>query len=94
MAEIVRMTSQKHPLQVGVPLFPFSHATAFARGQASGSDASSPGRVAPLPVSSDFQAPPVPRIIPITPSPPPLQASWTSQSSVNMQTMVDPHVYL
>ncbi|GBE78229.1 hypothetical protein BKA93DRAFT_784774 [Sparassis latifolia] len=31
MTEIVRMTSQMHPLQVAVPLYPFSHAGVFPR---------------------------------------------------------------
>lgn len=32
MTEIVRMTSQMQPLEVGVPLYPFSHAGVFAKG--------------------------------------------------------------
>lgn len=31
MAEIVRMTTQMQPLQVGIPLYPFSRHTAFER---------------------------------------------------------------
>ncbi|CAL1695491.1 unnamed protein product [Somion occarium] len=31
MTEIVRMTSQMQPLEVGVPLYPFSHATLFSK---------------------------------------------------------------
>jgi hypothetical protein len=34
MREIVRMTAQKQPLQVGVPLYPFSHKTLFSRNEA------------------------------------------------------------
>ena len=30
MSEIVRLTSQKQPLEVGLPLYPFSHTTLFA----------------------------------------------------------------
>ena len=29
MREIVRMTAQKQPLEVGVPLYPFSHTSLF-----------------------------------------------------------------
>ena len=32
MTEIVRMTSHMQPLEVGVPLYPFSHAGVFAKG--------------------------------------------------------------
>ncbi len=31
MTEIVRMTSQMQPLEVGVPLYPFSHAGVFSK---------------------------------------------------------------
>lgn len=31
MTEIVRMTSQMQPLEVGVPLYPFSHTTLFSK---------------------------------------------------------------
>ena len=34
MREIVRMTAQKQPLQVGVPLYPFSHKTLFSKDEA------------------------------------------------------------
>lgn len=30
MKEIVRLTTQKRPLEVGLPLYPFSHTTLFA----------------------------------------------------------------
>jgi len=33
MREIVRMTAQKQPLEVGVPLFPFSHASLFRKDE-------------------------------------------------------------
>ncbi|KAF9056260.1 hypothetical protein BJ165DRAFT_1336075 [Panaeolus papilionaceus] len=33
MREIVRMTAQKQPLEVGVPLYPFSHATLFRKDE-------------------------------------------------------------
>ncbi|KIY47052.1 hypothetical protein FISHEDRAFT_46184 [Fistulina hepatica ATCC 64428] len=33
MKEIVRLTSHKQPLEVGMPLYPFSHATAFRKDE-------------------------------------------------------------
>ena len=53
MTEILQMTTQAQPLKVGVPLYPFSHASVFNRGE----DGKSPdmegvaagGHVAPLP---------------------------------------------
>lgn len=53
MREIVRMTAQKQPLQVGVPLYPFSHRTLFSRDEAPVSD-ESPGSV-PLPISPSYE---------------------------------------
>lgn len=44
MREIVRLTGQKQPLQVGVPLYPFSHQTLFEKdemNQQSSNDVSS-----------------------------------------------------
>ena len=46
MSEIVRLTRQMEPLEVGVPLYPFSRETAF--------DKSSPAG-APLPSGSPFE---------------------------------------
>jgi hypothetical protein len=46
MSEIVRLTSQMEPLEVGVPLYPFSRTTAF--------DKPSPTS-APLPSGSPFE---------------------------------------
>jgi len=51
MTEIVRMTTQRQPLEVGFPLYHFSHATLFTdRGAREAESASGP--VAPLPVRS------------------------------------------
>ncbi|TRM66190.1 hypothetical protein BD626DRAFT_486984 [Schizophyllum amplum] len=50
MREIVRMTTQKQPLEVGFPLYAFSHATAFAKDAVSQSTTNEP-LPAPLPVS-------------------------------------------
>jgi hypothetical protein len=33
MREIVRLTGQKQPLQVGVPLYPFSHHSLFEKDE-------------------------------------------------------------
>lgn len=48
MREIVRMTAQKQPLEVGVPLYPFSHTTLFRKDQPPSDEAAG---AAPLPVS-------------------------------------------
>lgn len=56
MREIVRLTEHKTPLEVGVPLFPFSHAGVFRKNEKPRSppeDAS----IAPLPVSPPFEEP-------------------------------------
>ncbi|KAI0321367.1 hypothetical protein OF83DRAFT_1100013 [Amylostereum chailletii] len=53
MTEIVRMTTQQRPLDVGIPLYPFSHAGVFSKSQAS--DEEAPVHVAPLPVSPSFE---------------------------------------
>lgn len=49
MTEIVRMTTQIHPLEVGIPLYPFSHASVFAK------EARPMGMSAPLPDSRTFE---------------------------------------
>ncbi|KAJ7631002.1 hypothetical protein FB45DRAFT_793800 [Roridomyces roridus] len=49
MREIIRTTAQKEPLQVGVPLYPFSSTTLWRRGQSSPEEGTSSG--VPLPVS-------------------------------------------
>ena len=51
MTEIVRMTSQMRPLEMGVPLYPFSHSGVFPinKGDAPASTS------APLPDSSSFE---------------------------------------
>ena len=55
MSEIVRMTTQQQPLEVGIPLYPFSHAGVFSK-PVPGSDEDAihvPG--APLPLSPSFE---------------------------------------
>jgi hypothetical protein len=53
MREIVRMTAQKQPLQVGVPLYPFSHKTLFSRDKAPVLSDESSGS-APLPINPSY----------------------------------------
>ncbi|KAH9175263.1 hypothetical protein EDB89DRAFT_1847750 [Lactarius sanguifluus] len=52
MTEIVRMTTQQQPLEVGIPLYPFSHAGVFSK-PASGSEEDA-GH-APLPLSPSYE---------------------------------------
>jgi len=47
MREIVRMTAHKHPLEVGVPLYPFSHQSLFRKDEPPPEEEESTG--APLP---------------------------------------------
>jgi hypothetical protein len=53
MREIVRMTAQKQPLQVGVPLYPFSHKTLFSKDKSPVLSDESSGS-APLPINSSY----------------------------------------
>jgi len=55
MVEIVRMTTQQQPLEVGIPLYPFSHAGVFAKPPAGEDDDRLPSHVAPLPVSPPYE---------------------------------------
>lgn len=52
MTEIVRLTTQMHPLEMGVPLYPFSHSGVFPINKG-GSAGTASG--APLPDSSSFE---------------------------------------
>ncbi|KAF9569661.1 hypothetical protein CPC08DRAFT_652540 [Agrocybe pediades] len=54
MREIVRMTAHKQPLEVGVPLFPFSHATLFRKDEGSHSSGDDHAGAAPLPLSPQY----------------------------------------
>lgn len=55
MREIVRLTGQKQPLQVGVPLYPFSHHSLFKRdGLPQESPSETSGMQVPLPISPSF----------------------------------------
>jgi hypothetical protein len=53
MTEIVRMTTQQQPLEVGIPLYPFSHASVFAKGE--GEEQHDGEHIAPLPVLNDVE---------------------------------------
>ncbi|KAJ7254029.1 hypothetical protein B0H12DRAFT_1202366 [Mycena haematopus] len=58
MREIIRTTAQKQPLEVGVPLYPFSHSTLWRKDEVSHSQHNSPddtSSMAPLPVSPRFE---------------------------------------
>jgi len=55
MREIVRLTGQKQPLQVGVPLYPFSHHSLFKKdGLPQESPSETSGMQVPLPISPSF----------------------------------------
>lgn len=55
MREIVRMTAQEQPLEVGIPLYPFSHAGVFDKAlSSSGSGDGCPTPPAPIPHGSPF----------------------------------------
>lgn len=51
MTEIVRMTTQMQPLEVGVPLYPFSHAGVFSK-----ETMPTDGTGAPLPDSTQYES--------------------------------------
>ncbi|KAK7463678.1 hypothetical protein VKT23_007021 [Stygiomarasmius scandens] len=56
MREIVRMTAQKQPLEVGVPLYPFSRNSLWRKGEGNGSqNGSEDGSAIPLPVSPPYE---------------------------------------
>ncbi|KAJ7597133.1 hypothetical protein C8J56DRAFT_1159103 [Mycena floridula] len=66
MREIVRMTAQKQPLEVGVPLYPFSHNTLWRKGENVQESPDDPS-IAPLPDFSspyDDQTSPIPNTVP------------------------------
>jgi hypothetical protein len=55
MREIVRITGQKQPLEMGVPLFPFSHAGVFGDRKTGGEGEGEPTIGAPLPSSPPLE---------------------------------------
>jgi hypothetical protein len=52
MTEIVRMTTQQQPLEVGIPLYPFSHAGVFSKPT---EEDAGHVPVAPLPLSPSYE---------------------------------------
>ena len=54
MTEIVRMTTQQQPLEVGIPLYPFSHAGVFTKGDGENDGQQELEHVAPLPVTDSY----------------------------------------
>lgn len=57
MREIVRMTAQKHSVNAGVPLYPFSHTTLFRRDEAPHAPAEETTGPAPFPVNPEYEQP-------------------------------------
>ena len=55
MREIVRMTAQKHSINAGVPLYPFSHTTLFRRDEAPHVSTEETTGPAPFPVSPEYE---------------------------------------
>jgi len=55
MSEIVRMTTQQQPLEVGIPLYPFSHARVFAKSAAGSDEDGGRVSIAPLPLTPSFE---------------------------------------
>jgi hypothetical protein len=55
MTEIVRMKAQHPSSEGGVPLYPFSHATLFRKGESSHPANDEHIVIAPLPISPHFQ---------------------------------------
>ncbi|KAF8898643.1 hypothetical protein BD779DRAFT_26545 [Infundibulicybe gibba] len=55
MREIVRMTAQKQPLEVGVPLYPFSHKTLFRKDESPQATQEEGASTAPLPISPSYE---------------------------------------
>ena len=54
MTEIVRMTTQQQPLEVGIPLYPFSHAGVFPKLAPGSEEDAGHVPVAPLPLSPSY----------------------------------------
>lgn len=56
MTEIVRMTTQQQPLEVSIPLYPFSHAGVFSKAASGNEEDGGHVPVAPLPLSPSYDA--------------------------------------
>ncbi|KAF9499743.1 hypothetical protein BDN71DRAFT_1441313 [Pleurotus eryngii] len=72
MREIIRMTAHKTPLEVGVPLYPFSHTTLFRKDGSAGASPDSVASLAPLPQAT----PPMANIPPNLSRPASSTSSW------------------
>lgn len=57
MTEIVRMTTQQQPLEVGIPLYPFSHAGVFSKPAPGSDEDAGHVHIAPLPISPPHDSP-------------------------------------
>jgi len=83
MTEIVRMTTQQQPLEVGIPLYPFSHAGVFSKPVPGSEEDAVHGPVAPLPLSPLFEetiSPPHSSPVQSTTSPPNTEVlAWVSR---------------
>jgi hypothetical protein len=55
MTEIVRMTTQQQPLEVGIPLYPFSHAGVWSKRAPGSEEDAVHVPMAPLPLSPSFE---------------------------------------
>ncbi|KAI0286941.1 hypothetical protein BGY98DRAFT_942832 [Russula aff. rugulosa BPL654] len=55
MTEIVRMTTQQQPLEVGIPLYPFSHAGVWSKRAPGSEEDTGHVHLAPLPLSPSFE---------------------------------------
>jgi len=55
MTEIVRMTTQQQPLEVGIPLYHFSHAGVWSKRAPGSEEDGGHVPVAPLPLSPSFE---------------------------------------
>jgi hypothetical protein len=55
MTEIVRMTTQQQPLEVGIPLYPFSHAGVFSKPASGSEEDAGDVHIAPLPISPSYE---------------------------------------
>jgi len=82
------MTAQKQPLEVGVPLFPFSHRTLFRKDEAATVPTEEGSGAVPMPVSPAYeQQQSIPGRVPQAPHPVSpsgsVPGSWSSGSPVN-----------
>ncbi|KAF8912753.1 hypothetical protein CPB84DRAFT_1885361 [Gymnopilus junonius] len=82
MREIVRMTAQKQPLEVGVPLYPFSHTTLFRKDQPPSAPTEEGSSTAPLPVSPPYEQHSLPGRMPAGHSVSPGGTTWPLGSPI------------